>query len=103
MMHLSKIKYEIARQLMNLHHVKDSKDEMHYKRIINQAYITREFKQKLRLINGEPDEAILLTCLGYTVDEHSPYYQKDLIYQIISEMVLRSFNQIFMSALSIPH
>lgn len=80
-------KYEIARAIDEFTPRERQQRRDALQRIINQAYITREFKQKTRLINGEPDEAILLTCLGYTVDEHSPYYQKDLIYQIISEMV----------------
>ncbi|CUI17048.1 hypothetical protein PNK_1436 [Candidatus Protochlamydia naegleriophila] len=80
-------KFEIARAIDHFTPREKQQRRDALQRIINQAYITREFKQKIRLINGEPDEAILLACLGYTLDEHSPYYQRDLIYQIISEMV----------------
>jgi hypothetical protein len=56
-------------------------------KVINQAFITRELKQKGKLTNGDENERDLLQSLGFNVEENSNYLDKDLIYGTLKNIV----------------
>ncbi len=57
------------------------------KKIINQAYINRELKQKAKWVTGEADEKRLLAYLQFNVDDQSDYQNKELVYSFLETIV----------------
>jgi len=55
-------------------------------KILAQAYINRELKQKGK-VRGSKEESQFLTKLGYTLDANSPYHNIDLIYDALHQFV----------------
>lgn len=60
--------------------------------VINKAYVTRELKLKSGLITGQEEEAILLNNLGYPLSPESKYYDKELIYFIVQQMITQELS-----------
>ncbi|WP_068467948.1 hypothetical protein [Candidatus Protochlamydia phocaeensis] len=56
-------------------------------KIINQAYLNRELRLKSHLISGQEGEVSVLKHLGYSINPDSPYYDKDLIYRTVQEVI----------------
>ena len=56
------------------------------RRIINEAYIARELKQRGRLSTGEKNDVTLLRHLGYPIQDNSPYFDKETVYGIVLQI-----------------
>jgi hypothetical protein len=80
-------KFNIAKVLEPLDPEQQKKRREDLQKIINQAYVNREFKQKAKLTNGETDERKLLAYLKFEVDDKSNYQNKDFVYGILQEII----------------
>lgn len=56
-------------------------------KVINQAFINRELKQKGKLTNGDENEKQLLKNFGFDINGNSNYGDKDLIYGLLKNIV----------------
>ncbi len=57
-------------------------------KIINHAYLTRELKQKGKLISGDENEKNLLCALNFNVEIDSRYEDKNLMYEVLCKTVI---------------
>jgi hypothetical protein len=80
-------KFNIASILKPLSPDEQKKRREDLQKVINQAYVNREFKQKIRLTKGEKDERKLLAYLKFDIGDQSDYQNKDKVYEILQEIV----------------
>lgn len=80
-------KFDVGNYLKPLSPVQQQKRREELQKVINQAYINREIKQKAKWVTGETDERRLLSYLKFKVDAQSDYQNKDLVYSFLEEIV----------------
>lgn len=60
-------------------------------KIINEAYVTKELKNKRKLAVGEPEEVSLLRAWDYLKDKNALYHDKEFTSEIIVQMIHDEF------------
>lgn len=87
-------KFEIGKVLSSLTPEEEQQRREDLRKIINQAFVVRELKEKGKLTTGDREETFLLECLGYNVSqEDSPYQNKQAIYEVIQHVVEKQLLQ----------
>lgn len=85
--HAIEQKYHLEKALAPLSETQKIERRKRLQIILAKAYVNRELKQKGNLARGSVAEGHFLKCLGYHIDKNSPYYDTDLVYGMLKEVV----------------
>ncbi|MBA3723131.1 MAG: hypothetical protein H0W88_12125 [Parachlamydiaceae bacterium] len=61
-------------------------------KVINQAYIHQELRNKGKLVSGTTDEIELLGHLGYQITDKSDYHNKEFVFEILNQTIQKQLN-----------
>jgi hypothetical protein len=80
-------KFKVTETIKTLPIAEQQERRAMLQKIINQAYVNQELRQKGKLASGTEEESLLLSHLGYDISDQSPYYDKQRIFEVINQSI----------------